>query len=229
MHKLKLSGIIKFVGAVAIVALGTSARVSANPVDMTMDYSSAVGSSVHFGSGSMSFQNNQLGNSFTITSSTGVLGDSLGYIGSITGGPLTIGAISGPPIFQTATLTGTEIVTITGGGNTLTMTVDFKDITQVGAGGQLNLNAIANVTGIVEVPGVPSDLKQFADDINQNMTLSWSFSSPMTLTALASTGGTIGYSGQLSATAPVPEVATTAGLLSLTFLGLAAARRKLNC
>jgi hypothetical protein len=121
----------------------------------------------------------------------------------------------GTPVGITAPVTGSGIIEIKDeNGVDFTGNLTWVEIEQFGSGGQLNDQAVVNVTG-VSYTGTNTDLKAMAVNLAGDATLSWSFSTTETLAQLKAGGVSTGYSG---AYAPIPEPSFY-GLLALGVVG----------
>jgi hypothetical protein len=191
-----------------------------------LNFSSVVGSQLDFSGGTFSFTSgNQF--QFVITSVSGGVGDSRSLEGGFSpGGPFAIGSITINGGEQTAPVTGTSTLFITDVNSVnLTGTIQWDDITTVGAGGILDLTGTINLTGL-SYSGTSIDLGELAAPPgNASDVVSFQFLPPQTLTQLATTGGETSYSGTIFANQSVPEPGTLT-LAGMGFAGLLAFGRR---
>jgi hypothetical protein len=209
--------------AAALVCAAVSSRAN-----IVLNYVSTQNSEISFTSSGFSFINtvNSSSPTLLITGAGGTPspgGDSVGDLGSITGGPFVITSINGAQ----GTVAGSGTLTISDGkGHNLTGSVSWSTIGQMGAGNILNLNGIINLSSI-NYTGSQSDLKTLASSTAGIEAVSFSFAGSMPSLAQLQAGGIAdSFSGQISSASPVPEAATLiAGALLLLPLGLSAAQR----
>ena len=208
------------------VAAGLACVSVSSQANVVLSYSSDPDSLISFTSSGFSFVNTVTpGNpTFTVTSASGssAIGDSVGDLGSITGGPFVITSISG----NQGTVTGSGTLTIADGtGHNLTGSVSWSTIGQIGTGNILNLNGAINLRSIAYT-GTKVDLKALANVTAGIQTVSFSFAGSMPSLAQLQAGPiTDAFAGQISSTSPVPEPSTViAGALLLLPFGLSTVR-----
>jgi hypothetical protein len=208
------------------VAAGLAWAAVSSQANVVLSFSSDPDSAIDFTSSGFSFVNLVTpGNpTFTVTSASGTsaIGDSVGDLGSITGGPFVITSISG----NQATVTGSGTLTIAdGSGHNLTGSVSWSTIGQVGTGNILNLHGIINLSSIAYT-GTKVDLASLANVTAGIQTVSFSFAGSMPTLAQLQAGPIMdSFAGQISSTSPVPEPATViAGALLLLPFGLSTVR-----
>jgi hypothetical protein len=211
--------------AAALVCAGFSSRAN-----IVLNYSSTANSEISFTSSGFSFINTVSSSNpaLLITGVTGTpapTGNSIGDLGSITGGPFVITSINGAG--TQGTVSGSGTLTISdGGGHNLTGSVSWSTIGQMGSGNVLNLNGIINLSSI-NYTGSQSDLLALASVTVGVESVSFAFAGSMPSLAQLQAGGIVdSFSGQISSVSPVPEAATLiAGLLLLLPMGLSALQR----
>jgi hypothetical protein len=210
------------------VAAGLACAAASSRADITLDFSSTTDSEINFTPSGFSFINtvSSANPTLHIDSSTGA-GDSVGDLGSITGGPFVITSISG----STATVTGTGTLSIDDGhGHDLTGTVTWNTIGQIGTFNGLNVNGLLNLSTIT-YSGSQLDLQTLASYKTGVQTVGFSFAiptppGPPSLAQLQAGGYNTSFSGQIFAsTSVLPEPTTViAGALLLLPFGLGALR-----
>jgi hypothetical protein len=175
-------------------------------------YANTVGSTVSFdGSGNFTV------GTFDITS-----GSASGLLGNVSGG-FSIGTIT--PIgfgASFATVSGTGLLTITDGSHVLTGNLSWVDIVQMGTIDGLNMQGTVNLTGIT-YDGSNADLMALAAAGSATDTLSFQFTSGVTLSSLATTAQSSSFSGSISA---VPDGGATVALLGFGLVGIEGLRRR---
>jgi hypothetical protein len=195
--------------------VGAFLASAANLQALTIDYSSSAGSSIAFdGLGNFSFAPSD---SFQVTS-----GSASGLLGEITG-TYSIGAITTVGIVSSASVTGTGSFIIHDGASTLSATLNWVDILQVGAGGALNDSGVVNLTGIT-YNGSNADLLALASAGSAGNVLSFQFIPAASLTDLVNSPNVTSFSGSLSTS--VPDGGATVALLGFALVGLEGLRRK---
>jgi hypothetical protein len=199
---------------VAGVALLSATKVKA----VSFDYSSTVGSSISFaGDGTFSFT--PALDNFKVTS-----GSASGFLGDCTG-TYTIGAITTIGPLSTAPVTGTGALVIDdSGGFSLTATLTWVDIQQIGTGGSLNFNGAVNLTGITYSGSNPNLVALAAHGSGIDV-LTFQFTPGLSLATLSSSPNQTSFSGSIAA---VPDGGATIGLFGFALLGVGAIGRKLK-
>lgn len=221
--KLTLFGLAT--GAMLLTAV-TSQNAQATS---SIDFSSIIGADIVFnGTGGFYFKNATsgagAGNSFqVINASADLPGDSVGDYGNMTG-TYTIGTITSKNGGETASVTGSGILTISDGSFSLTGTLVWDDITTVGTGSTLNINGMLNVTGVTYA-GSQVDLQTLAASGGLSDTVDFTFNPAKPLTTLADTSLKTTFSGSI---ATVPDGAVTVELLGGALLAIGAVRRKFS-
>jgi hypothetical protein len=193
------------------------------------DYASVTGADINFtGGGNFDFTPSP---SFQITDSS--LGTSAnGFTGSMAG-TWTMGTINNiSPGIQEAAITGSGTFTIVGGGGTLTGTLVWDDIEQIGTGSTANYLASVNLTAMTYT-GTNPELVTLAGQTSVIDTLNFTFVPAESLTALAAGGLSTSFSGSINGTTPpgamAPDGGMTVALLGGAMVALAGLRRKLGC
>jgi len=181
------------------------------------DYSSTSGADIIF-NGNSTFDFTPATSSFDITGSPSALAN--GLLGEI-GGVFTIGSITTVGSISSAPVTGIGTFEIDDGtGHALIGSLNWVDITQIGSGGLLDINAVANLTGVTYSGSNPDLLLIKAQDPLSD-TLSFSFVPAVALSTLKNGPGTsqTGFSGAINA---VPDGGATLVLLggAISALGL---------
>jgi hypothetical protein len=123
--------------------------------------------------------------------------------GNITG-VYSIGAITDviPGVYQTAPVSGTGKFSIGDGLGTaasdfFTAALNWVNITTVLSGGTININGTVNLTSF-NYAGNNTDLQALASSTAGSVVASFQFTSPVSLTTLASTQASTSYSGSLT-------------------------------
>jgi hypothetical protein len=184
---------------------------------LVLDISSDVGASVEFkGSGTAAtfvFNNNGSGNSFDVTSSTGV-GDSVGLHGTISGSfsytkasIVTLGPLQEAPLSSSGglfTITDSSLHSLTG-------TIVGVDLATVGTGGTVNVDGAVNLLNVVYT-GTNADLKELRDEANSSggsVVVTFQFVPAESLTQLTANHSDkkTSYSGSIMTTS-IPEPAS---------------------
>jgi hypothetical protein len=194
----------------------------------TIDYSNTADSSVDLdptdgcGGGVVGCFSFSSGNSLVITS-----GSASGFHGGIsnTFGVGTITSTTTPqgPL-ETASVSGTGLLTIFDGSFTLTADLNWIDIATFGTAGSLNTLGTGNLSNIV-YSGSNIDLLALANAGSGIQTATFQFSTPTSLTDLFTTSSSTtstSFSGSIS-TVPIPA---SVWLFGSGILGLAGVRRK---
>ncbi len=206
--KSKLSLLISCL-AFAAVLCGNSARAD------SIAYSSTENAWIEF-NGASQITFTPASNNFMLTAS--------GLLGEITG-TFTIGAVTPvAPGIASAPVNGVGAVTIHDGSLEFTAKVDWDSITEIGAGGGLNMTAEVNMWDI-SYSGLNADLLAMVATGHASNVLTFQFGSPVSLAALklgAPTHST-SFSGTMTA---VPDGGTVVMLLGIGFSGLALIRRR---
>jgi hypothetical protein len=203
----------------ALLAVGTALLAWNTTRANEIDYSNVTGASINFnGNSTFNFATTDLsGNMFRITT----VGPAQNLLGSI-GGTFTIGTVTTVGGLSTAPVSGSGLLTIHDGlSNDLTGTVSWLDMQQAGTGDSLNINGQLNLTNIT-YSGLNTTLLQIANSHSANDTLSFQFSSAVTLAQLKTTVQATSFSGSISA----PDGGTTVMLLGFALSGLALMRRR---
>lgn len=156
---------------------------------------------------------------FFINADTGGNGSALGLNGWINGSPWTIGAITTvAPGVETAPVTsGNGTLNIWDGSVALTGDIQWISLSSAFASGNVNQNATVNISNLA-YSGGNSDLQQLiAGGTNGIITLSYTWTSPTSLSQLVA-GPTIvdNYTGNLT-TVPEPSTVVAGALLLLPF------------
>jgi len=211
------------------ICSGSGARAG-----LTLDISSASNADLAIqGSGSgatLAFQNNQAGQGFDITKSSGV-GDAVGLFGTITGTfSYTAASITSSGAVQTAAVTPSSgaTLTITDADHvSLTAAISGVDIATLGTAGAFNVDGALDLTN-VSYSGTNTDLLDLKNDITANggiVALTFQFVPGESLTQLAAAGSdTTSYSGTI---ASVPEPGTLLlGCIALGTIAVGATWRK---
>ena len=163
-----------------------------------LDYSSTTNSFIYF-DGAGRFVFNPGVNSFQITSGTAA-----GLLGEVTG-IYTIGTITTSDSVSTAPVTGSGTLVIFDGNYSLTATLQWTDIQQMGTGGSLNVDGTVNITGVT-YQGTNPDLQALASAGSGSNALSFHFTPAMSLSTLANGPGPnqASFSGTIASTSPTP-------------------------
>jgi hypothetical protein len=196
------------VTVVAGLCFGSNVRA-----DLILDIASTKGADIEFkGSGTgASFQfNNNSGNGFVVTDSTGV-GDSIGLNGTIGGTfAYTTASVStfGPMQSALVAASGGTLTITDANSISLTGTIAAMDVSTLGTGGAVNVEGAINLTGVA-YSGMNADLTQLRDEADASggsVVLSFQFVPGESLTALTANGAdhATSYSGTISTNA-IPE------------------------
>lgn len=204
-------------GSVALLcglAASSQATVS-GPI--TLNFANLPNTEIDFSGGAFSFTSTN-GYQFNITSVNGGIGDSVGFQGYIApGGPFTMGTITTNGSIQTASVTGTGMLHITdSASHDLTGSIQWDDITTIGAGGILNLTGTINLTALM-YSGGSSDLAALASAGSAADVVTFQFTPAENLSELETTGGETSYSGSIAAT-PEPTVFVLLGFGMASFV-----------
>src|SRR5882724_1153226 len=123
---------MKYIKAIAVAA-GLACAAASSQANIILNYANTDNSVINFTAGGFTFVNtiNPALPTFDITSTSGSSAnhDSVGFLGSITGGPFAIGTINGAG--TQANVTGSGTLTISDGIQNLTGTVVWNTIGQV--------------------------------------------------------------------------------------------------
>ncbi len=163
-----------------------------------LDYSSTTNSFIYF-DGAGRFVFNPGVNSFQITSGTAA-----GLFGEVTG-IYTIGTITNSGSVSTASVTGSGTLVIFDGNYSLTATLEWTDIQQMGTGASLNVDGTVNITGVT-YQGTNPDLQALASAGSGFNVLSFHFNPAMSLSTLANGPGPnqASFSGTIASNTPTP-------------------------
>ena len=190
-----------------------------------IDYSNAAGSSIDLnpadncgGSGTIGCFSFSTGNNIQITSGT-----AQGFSGEITG-TFGVNPIAFGIFVQRAEVTGTGVLSIFDGSETLTAELNWVDMFSAGTAGNLNATGSANLSNIL-YGGVNGDLLALAGAGGGINTASFQFTSPMTLSELFNASTTVTSTSFSGSIAPVP-VPAAAWLFGSGLLGLIGIARK---
>lgn len=168
-----------------------------------IDYSSTTNSFIYL-DGAGRFVFNPGVNSFQITSGTAA-----GLFGEVTG-IYTIGAITTTDTGSTAPVTGSGTLVIFDGEYSLTATLEWTDIQQMGTGASLNVDGAVNITGVTYA-GTNPDLQALATAGSGSNVLSFHFNPATSLSTLANGPGPnqASFSGTIAGTTPDPTPSPT--------------------
>jgi hypothetical protein len=176
--------------------------------DIEIDFANTSGAQLTFNgtNGTFSFTPDTNGHDFQINNVSGGTGSALNLFGTISG-TFTIGTI----LNNEAPVTGSGVLTISDGSQSLTANISMMAIQKPNAAGVLNPNEIVNVSNI-HYTGTNQDLSSFAGGLNPTALLT--FFDSHTLTQLKSGGQTVntGFAGNLTS-AVVPEPGSMALVL----------------
>ena len=217
--KIKGTNIVKSLAVASALSFGA---LQADAI--ILDFAAQGDSAISFdGSGDFSFVDDTVsGYDFEVTGSTG-LGTAIGTFGNIQG-TFTIGTVVG----NSAPVTGSGTLSIDDGVAVLTATVEFVDISQMGALGGLNTMATVNLSSISYVGG-NSDLLALVSASGEGIaTVTYQFTAPTTLASLKVTDTETSYSGSITAPVGVPDGGSTIMLLGLALVGLNSLRKRIN-
>jgi len=194
--------------------LAFSGHLLANDID----YANLAHTNIVFnGTGGFSFSHTGTpAANIEITGST--TGDSVGLMGEITGN-YQIGTVTHVGPVSSATVTGTGTFLVRDGTDTLTATVNWDDILQVGTGSTLNDNGQVNLTNIL-YSGTNVDLVDLKDDLTASNVLDFTFTPAETLAALKTHRVSTSFSGSIDYS--VPDNGNTALLTGLGLVAIAA-------
>ena len=182
--------------SVAFLGLVLTANLSAQ----AFDYASAVNSTIVF-PGDATFSFSPEANNFLVTTGTAA-----GLSGEITG-TFNIGTITTNGNVSTAPVTGTGGFLVHDGAFTLSASLVWIDIRQIGTLGALNLAGSVNLTGIT-YGGSNPDLVALASAGSALNALSFQFVPAVSLAALRNGPGP--YSTTFSGSVAVPEPGSAA-------------------
>jgi hypothetical protein len=201
---------------IAALIAGSIGAIGNSAMATQISYSSANGADIIFnGTGGFSFTSP--GPDLTIQS-----GSAFGDSGTISGS-YQIGTISTSGGTSTASVTGSGVLTIVDGLQTLTANLTWVDIVQNGTGSTLNDTGAVNLSNVT-YGGSNVDLLALATAINDSDTLDFTFIQAQSLSTIASTSESTTFSGTI---ATVPDGGTTAMLLGAGLSGLALLKRKM--
>lgn len=216
---------LALLGAVCACAL-TAFATSVTAV--TIDYSNTDGSSINLDptdncgvSGSIGCFSFSSGNSIQITSGTAG-----GFNGGITGA-FGVGLINSSGPLESANVSGTGVLSIFDGFETLSADLNWIDIATFGTAGSLNTTGSANLTNISYV-GTNGDLLALANAGDGINTASFQFTSPTSLTDLFTTRTSVtstSFSGSITPV-PIPAAIWLFGSGLLGMIGIARRRKK---
>lgn len=184
-------------------------------------YSVLPGASIQFNGSDSTFQFNSdstTGQQWSITGESGGTGIATNLLGSFSGGPWTIGAISTVSGVETANINTSPSAALAiadGAGHQATADVVWGQIYTYGGAGGFNAGLTVNLSNL-SYSGANADLVSFFSAPAGELNLTFQFNPAMTLTQLTSGSGpyTTSFSGTLVA---VPEP----GILAFCVLGLA--------
>jgi len=206
----------KFRRLPTVLLLSASLAAATSVEALQIDYANTVGSSINFdGLGNFSFA--PLGDNFAVTG-----GSAAGLLGEITG-TYSIGAITTIGIVSSAPVTGSGLFVIHDGSATLSATLNWVDILQVGAGNILNDSGVVSLTGIT-YGGSNPDLLALASAGSAANVLTFQFIPPVSLSTLAGSPNATSFSGSIST---VPDGGATVALLGFVLVGVEGLRRRI--
>jgi hypothetical protein len=208
--------------AIIPIVVGLALSVVTSQAQISLNFSSIVGSTIQFNGAANSFQFDSAvsGNQWQIGSVTGGTGSALNLFGSVNNGPFGYGPITTIGTLQYANVVTPPLGALSindGLGNFLTGNVNWLQVETFSAVGGINAALTVNVTGLAYA-GANADLNSLvADSIvpgGAAMNLSFQFSPGMTLSQLSSGAGpyTTSYTGSISA-GQVPEPSSVTFIL----------------
>jgi hypothetical protein len=204
---------MKKIKLLSSAAMLLACSVITSQAQITLSYLNATSGSTagqidFLGNSTFNFTADSAGADFMITG-----GSANGDLGTISG-TYIIGAVTTIFGVETAPVTGTGTVTINdGSGFSLTGTINWEDLLTVGTGGDLNVTALLNLTG-VSYGGSQAALTALAGAGNASDTLSFNFNPAMDINALKTTAISDNFTGTITAV-PEPITLISGGLLLL--------------
>jgi len=205
---------VKYIKSLAVAMAGLALSAVTGNAQLSMDFSSTIGSTIQFNGTNSTFQFNTststlyggifLGTQWSIGNETGGTGSALGLFGLVNNSPFSYGPITTNINIETANVIGPlGALNITdGASNSLTGTVAWIQLETSAFAGGINPSLTVNVTGLAYA-GTNVDLQTLAAGGSGSMDLTFQFSPGKTLGDLTSGSGPYqtSYSGSLS----VPE------------------------
>jgi hypothetical protein len=213
-NKSKPSEIMKIIKSFAVAIAGLALSVVTSQAQLSLDFSSTIGSTIQFNGTNSTFQFNPStsslfggifsGTQWSIGNETGGTGSALGLFGSVSNSPFSYGPITTNITIETANVIGPlgALSISDGASNLLTGTVAWIQLETSAFAGGINPSLTVNVTGLAYA-GTNVDLQTLVAGGSGAMDLTFQFSPGKTLGDLTSGSGPYqtSYSGSLS----VPE------------------------
>jgi hypothetical protein len=226
---------MKIIKSFAVATAGLALSIVTSHAQLSLDFSSTIGSTIQFNGTNSTFQFNSstsslyggifFGTQWSIGNETGGTGSALGLFGLVNNSPFSYGPITTNINVETANVLGPSggLSINDGAGNLLTGTIGWIQLQTSSFAGGINPSLTVNVTGLAYA-GTNVDLQTLVADGPGSMDLTFQFSPGRTLGDLTSGSGPYqtSYSGSLSV---VPEPATLA-LAGLGGLGVLLLRRR---